>query len=82
LAINVILKAAMASPPHCESFLHLIFDRIGGGRGRFVRADSDTGIPYAFSGQLEDSGGASVNHPRSPNAERSTPGGAYHPAEP
>jgi hypothetical protein len=22
------------------------------------------------------------SHPRSPNAERSTPGGAYHPAEP
>ena len=29
-----------------------------------------------------DLSGASVSHPRSPNAERSTPGGAYHPAEP
>jgi hypothetical protein len=47
-----------------------------------VRAGSDTRIPYAFSGQMEDSVGASVSHPRSRNAERSTPGGAYHPAEP
>ena len=28
------------------------------------------------------SGGAWISSPRSPNAERSTPGGAYHPAEP
>ena len=31
-AINVILKAATASPRNCESFPHLNFDRIGGGR--------------------------------------------------
>jgi hypothetical protein len=38
LAINVILKAAMAYPPaNCESFLHLIFDRIGRGRGLSVQ---------------------------------------------
>jgi len=48
----------------------------------FVRAGSDTGIPYAFGGQLGDSGGASVSHPRARNAERSMPEGAYHPAEP
>ena len=40
------------------------------------------GSLYAFGKQLGDSGSASVSHPRSPNAERSTPGGAYHPAEP
>src|SRR4051812_27961377 len=45
-------------------------------------AELDTRTPYAFSGPSGDSGGASVSHPRSPNAERSTPGGAYHPAEP
>jgi hypothetical protein len=33
LAINVILKAAMTAPQNCESFLYLIFDRIGGDRG-------------------------------------------------
>jgi hypothetical protein len=38
LAINVILKAAMASPPaNCESFLHLISDRIGGVGDLFVQ---------------------------------------------
>src|SRR5882724_6991343 len=83
LAINVILKAAMASPPQiarasCTSS-SVASAAVGEG---FVRAGSDTGMPYAFSGRLEDSGGASVSHPRSPNAERSTPGGAYHPAEP
>ena len=33
------------------------------------------GVLYRFSEQL-------YSHPRSPKAERSTPGGAYHPAEP
>ena len=48
------------APANCESFLHLIFDRIGSGREGFARAGSDTGIPYAFTGQLEGSSGASV----------------------
>jgi hypothetical protein len=83
LAINVILKAAMASPPQiarasCTSS-SIALAAVGEG---FVRAGSDTGIPYAFGGQLGDSGGASVSHPRAPNAERSMPEGAYHPAEP
>src|ERR1700730_16324679 len=83
LAINVILKAAMASPPQiarasCTSS-SIASAAVGEG---FVRAGSDTGDPLCIQRQLEDSGVASVSHPRSPNAERSTPGGAYHPAEP
>jgi hypothetical protein len=70
------------APANCVSFLHLIFDRIGAVGEGFVRAGFDTGIPYALGGQSDDSGGASVSHPRSPNAERSSPGGAYHPDEP
>src|SRR4029077_14710778 len=57
LAINVILKAAMASPPQiarasCTSS-SIASAAVGEG---FVRAGSDTGSPYAFSGRLEDSG--------------------------
>ena len=61
LAINVILKAAMASPPQiarasCTSS-SIASAAVGEG---FARAGSDTGIPYAFTGQLEGSSGASV----------------------
>src|SRR4051812_22503692 len=82
LAINVILKAAMASPPQiarasCTSS-SIASAAIGEG---FVRAGSDTGMPYAFRGRLDDSG-AWEGHPPSRNEERSTPGGAYPPAEP
>src|SRR4051812_17950732 len=50
LAINVILKAAMASPPQiarasCTS--SSIASAVGEG---FVRAGSDTRMPYAFMG--------------------------------
>src|ERR1700704_6406 len=50
LAINVILKAAMASPPQIarasctSSSIASAAVRHG-----FVRASSDTGMPYAFS---------------------------------
>jgi hypothetical protein len=39
LAINLILKAAMASPQqNWESFLHLIFEHIGGAQGSVCAA--------------------------------------------
>ena len=84
LAINVILKAAMASPPQiarasCTSS-SIALAAVGEG---FMRAGSDTEIPYAFGGQLGDSGGASVSHPRSLGMQKDQlRGGAYHPAEP
>src|SRR3984893_16957914 len=61
LAINVILKAAMASPPQiarasCTSS-SIALAAVGEG---FVQAGSDTGIPYAFGGQFGGSGGSSV----------------------
>src|SRR5260370_14615742 len=81
LAINVILKAAMASPPQiarasCTSS-SIALAAVGEG---LLQAGSDTVIPY--SGQLGDSGRPSVCHPRSPHAGKSTPRAAYHPENP
>jgi hypothetical protein len=51
----------MASPPQiaraCCTSSSIAWAAVGDG---FARVGSDTGIPYAFSGQLEGSGGASV----------------------
>src|SRR4051812_43356840 len=83
LAINVILKAAMASPPQiarasCTSS-SIASAAVGEG---FVRGGSDRGSPYAFGGGLEDWGDVSETHPPSPNAKRSFRGAASPPAEP
>ena len=75
LAINVILKAAMASPPQIAS-AHLRSHRRRSGidlRNRF------TALTRFFRSEQTGGGHARrYSHPRFPNAERSTPGGAYH----
>ena len=81
LAINVIIKAAMASPPQiakasCTSS-SIASAAIG---DLFVQP-----VTALTRFQIGANGGAHAgrcySHPRSPNAERSTPSGAYHPPE-
>jgi hypothetical protein len=48
-------------------------------RGSVIAPASWACLPLRFQPRF---GGEPQSHPRSPNAERSTPGGAYHPAEP
>jgi hypothetical protein len=68
-----LLKFYVA-PANCESFLRLIFDRIGRGR----RSVCATGHCFdaIFRSELTEGAHAKrYSHPRSPNAKRSTPGG-------
>src|SRR6476661_7765803 len=79
LAINVILKAAMASPPQIAS-AHLRSHRRRSGidlRNRF------TALTRFFRSEQTGGGHARrYSHPRFPNAERSTPGGhTIHPSD-
>jgi hypothetical protein len=75
----LILEAAMASPPQIAR-ASFIFDRIGGGRGS-VCATGHCFDAFFRSELTEGAHAGRYSHPRSPNAERSTPGGAYHPPE-
>jgi hypothetical protein len=55
LAINVILKAAMASPPQIARASCTSSSTASAAVGEgFVRAGSDMGITSVFSGQLEE----------------------------
>ena len=63
---------------NCENFVHLIFDRIGGGRGSICAAGH---CFDDFRSKLTGGYAQRYSQPRSSNAERSTPGGAYHPPE-
>ena len=75
---NASLLKFHVAPANCESFLHLIFDRIGGGR------ESVCATRHCFDdfrSKLTGGHAERYSQPRSSNAERSTPGGAYHPGE-
>ena len=78
LAINVIFKRQR--PTNCESFLHLISIASAAVEARLCDGHS---VDAIFRSELKEGRPHAVrySHPRSPNAERSTPGGAYHPPE-
>jgi hypothetical protein len=78
---TIASETSMSPQQNCDSFLHLIFDRIGGGRGS-VRATGHC-FDAIFRSELTEgrAHAGRYSHPRSPNAERSIPGGAYHSPE-
>jgi hypothetical protein len=85
LARRRLIEHAVASEIPCRprklrSFPYLIFDRIGGGR-ESVCATGHCFDAFFRSELTEGAHAERYSHPRSPNAERSTPGGAYHPPE-
>ena len=70
-----------------------LIDRLVTGSGPMVEIAHTHVVPSArgnnsgvrispLASRYSRNGALDYSHPRSPNAERSTPGGAYHPAEP
>ena len=74
---NVLQRASSSSAGEAVSKLAARFAAGTDDLAQFVRKDQD------ITSEAERLGSARrYSHPRSPNTERSIPGGAYHPAEP
>jgi hypothetical protein len=66
----------------CSMKRHKLHEELSTWRPSATSASAATAIAKTASSIAAISAGHPYSHPRSPNAERSTPGGAYHPAEP